>query len=305
MKISILILNWNRPQDTVAAIESCLMQKYDDFEIIVWDNASTDRSGEVLRERFAQCPKVRIHVADSNYGVAGGRNRAFAMAAGEILLSLDSDAVFESGDALANVAARLEADSAIGAISFEVKRSDGHLMWPFSRPAAEWRHKEFETIRVDGCAFATRREVFKKVGGFASHFSPYGAEDQHYAFNIIGHGWKVFYFPVVVVVHAFTPNGRTPLQFQMHVRNMLWTCMELFPGFQSFWGALKLAIRLFRDSWEQRQTADFFLGCFSALFHFSFARRRPMNRPDWKRFRALVNEDRRHVRASSVRAANI
>lgn len=298
MKISVVILNWNRPQDTIAAVQSTLKQDYPDFEVVIWDNASSDNSLTLLKSHFHSDPRVRLLVGAANYGVAGGRNRAFPASKGDVIFSLDSDAIFESPDALSKMAARLKNESTIGAISFEVKRPDGHLMWPFSRPASEWRQKEFETIRVDGCAFATPREVFVKSGGFAEHFSPYGAEDQHYAFKLIGLGYKVLYFPSVVVIHAFSPKGRTGLQFRMHVRNMLWTGMELFPFRHVFWATSKIAARLFMDARQQRQIHDFYNGLSLAISDFSWSRRSPMPRVAWKYFRGMVAEDKRLARSA-------
>ena len=293
MKISVVILNWNRPDDTIAAVESTLRQDFKSFDILVWDNASSDDSKRVLQSRLGGNPRVKLVFGDANYGVAGGRNRAFRLTDGEILLSLDSDAVFESGDALARVAECFAANSGVGATSFEVKRPDGHLMWPFARPAETWRYRDFETIRVDGCAFAVRRGIFDRSGGFAEHFSPYGAEDQHFAYKVIGLGYAVLYLPTVVVVHAFSMTGRTPVQFRMHVRNSLWVPLELFPMPHALLSAGKLALSLFGDAREQHRVSAFFSGACNALSPRVWSRREPISADRWKHLRSLVAEDKR------------
>ena len=292
MKVSVVILNWNRPSDTIKAVDSVLAQDYLHFDVTVWDNASTDDSKRILESRFGQDPRVRLIVSDANYGVAGGRNRAFPLAAGDLLLSLDSDAFFESPNALSLIAARMESDTSLGAVSFEVKRPDGHLMWPFSRPAAEWRSREFETIRVDGCAFAVRREAFVHVGAFAEHFSPFGAEDQHFAFKLIGDGYRILYLPSVAVVHVFSPKGRNAEQFAMHVRNMLWIPMELFPASRALFSVGKQGLSLLHDALEQRQLWAFVRGSWYALTGFRWGRRQPMDREVWRHLRQLIREDR-------------
>ena len=48
MKISVVILNWNRPEDTVKAADSVLAQDHPDFELVILDNASTDNSRAAL-----------------------------------------------------------------------------------------------------------------------------------------------------------------------------------------------------------------------------------------------------------------
>ena len=292
MKISVVILNWNRPQDTIAAVDSVLKQNYADFDVLVWDNASSDDSLQVLKNKFDRDPRAHIHASPRNEGVAGGRNRAFRLTTGEIIFSLDSDAIIEQPDALEKIAQHFRHDSKIGALSFEVKRSDGHLMWPFSRPASAWRYRSFETIRVDGCAFATPRSVFEKIGGFAEHFSPYGVEDRYFAHQVIGHGYKVIYFPDVVVTHAFTPKGRQPAQFMMHVRNSLLVPLELFPMPQGLASYIKSALGLFREALEQQRVPSFFKGFMKSLSDFQRSKRVPMQSEGWKHFRDLIRNEK-------------
>lgn len=292
MKISVIILNWNRPDDTLQAVQTTLAQRESDFEVLVWDNASSDDSRARLKQAFGREPRVRLLWGDANYGVAGGRNRAFREASGDILLSLDSDAVIETPDGLARMARVLEAEPDIGAVSFEVRRPDGHLMWPFARPAAAWRERRFDTIRVDGCSFATRRDLFERIGGFAEHFSPYGAEDQYYAFQVIGSGFRVVYFPEVKVIHAFTPKARQGKQFAMHVRNMVWMPLEVFPWPEGLLRAAAQARYLKSEAREQNQEGAYREGITDALRGFRWARRRPMSHSSAARVRSLIAEDK-------------
>lgn len=292
MRITVVILNWNRAHDTVEAVRSVLRQDYPDFEVLVWDNASSDDSQAVLNGSFANEPRVRLIWGQGNYGVAGGRNRAFAEATGELLFSLDNDATIETPGALTRIAEVMQCEPDIGALSFEVRRPDGHLMWPFSRPSATWREQRFDTIRVDGCSFVTPRAVFEQIGGFAEHFSPYGAEDQYYAYQVLGTGRRVVYFPEIKVIHAFSPKGRQGKQFAMHVRNMLWTPLELFPFPQNLIRAATQSLHLWRDAREQNQHAFFLAGLRDGCSNW-FRRRTPLSRTSWQTIRHLVAEDKK------------
>ena len=292
MKISVVILNWNRPEDTVKAADSVLAQDHPDFELVIWDNASTDDSRAALESRFGHEPKVRLLFADANYGVAGGRNRAFRETTGNLVFWLDSDAWLEDRRALNLVDKYFAEHPDAGAISCGVKRPDGHVMWPFSRPADEWWSREFDTIRVDGCSFAVRRGVYEKVGGFAEHFSPYGAEDRHFAFKVVGAGHRVVFFPSVYVTHAFAGHGRTSQQFAMHVRNMLLIPLELFPMPHNLLSASKLAAGLLREALEQRQGPAYFQGVVRAATDLRASNRRVMGRDGWNTLRRLISEDK-------------
>jgi GT2 family glycosyltransferase len=293
MKISAVVLNWNRPNDTIKAVNSLLCQDYSNLEVIIWDNNSSDNSRSVLMENFGGNSRVKLIFAPRNFGVAGGRNRAVRETDGDILFFLDSDAVIQTRDAFSQVVARLANDPGIGALSFEVVRPDGFLMWPFSRPVDEWRHKEFEAARVDGCAFAVRRVAFDKAGAFAEHFSPYGAEDLHFAYKLIDCEVRILYFPFAVAVHAFSPAGRTGIQFTMHVRNMLLIPLELFPVPHAYASCLKIAASLGRDAWVQHQRKDYLKGVWEALVGFTFLERIPIPRTCWQHLREIVKEEKR------------
>jgi glycosyltransferase involved in cell wall biosynthesis len=65
------------------AIESLLTQTYEDFELIITDNASTDRTEEICRGFAERDPRVRYERNPENLGAAGNFNRAFELARGE------------------------------------------------------------------------------------------------------------------------------------------------------------------------------------------------------------------------------
>ena len=88
--ISVLMLTYNREKMVGRAIESILAQTYRDFEFIIVDNGSTDRSGAVAEEYAARDSRIRvIHRARGNIGA--GRNTALDAARGEYLTFLDDD----------------------------------------------------------------------------------------------------------------------------------------------------------------------------------------------------------------------
>ena len=77
-------LNWNRPQDTLACVESLLAQTYDNLAVLVVDNGSTDDSVAQIGARF---PQVELIVNETNLGFGGGMNVGLrrALAAGQNL----------------------------------------------------------------------------------------------------------------------------------------------------------------------------------------------------------------------------
>ena len=88
--VSVLIANYNYAQYIGEAIEGVLNQTYQNFEIIVCDDGSTDNSLEVI-ERYAKLDKRVKYVAKENGGVASALNTAFAHSSGSVICLLDSD----------------------------------------------------------------------------------------------------------------------------------------------------------------------------------------------------------------------
>jgi glycosyltransferase involved in cell wall biosynthesis len=87
--ISIIIPAYNGERFIDKALDSILNQSYQDYEIIVINDGSTDRTAEVLQPYLSQ---IR-YIEQANQGVAAARNRGMALARGELVAFLDQDDV--------------------------------------------------------------------------------------------------------------------------------------------------------------------------------------------------------------------
>jgi GT2 family glycosyltransferase len=91
-RVTIVVLAWNRADDTIACLESLANARLDGARIMVVDNGSRDRTVERVRERF---PDVTVLALPTNRGYAGGNNAGItaALDAGaEGVLLLNNDA---------------------------------------------------------------------------------------------------------------------------------------------------------------------------------------------------------------------
>lgn len=88
--ISVIMLTYNRENMVGRAIESILNQSYRDFEFIIVDNGSDDRSGEIADTYAAKDDRIKvIHISKSNIGT--GRNTGLDAAKGEYITFIDDD----------------------------------------------------------------------------------------------------------------------------------------------------------------------------------------------------------------------
>lgn len=92
-KVSILLSNYNYGEYIGQAIESVLAQTYDNFELIICDDGSTDNSRQIIADYGRRDSRIQL-IAKGNGGQGSGFNVAFASSTGELICFLDSDDLF-------------------------------------------------------------------------------------------------------------------------------------------------------------------------------------------------------------------
>ena len=94
-RVSVIIPTYNRADLLGDAIGSVLAQSYQDFELIVADDGSTDHTAEIMAEAIASYgSRIRYLVLPHRGQPAAPRNSALAVATGEYISFLDSDDLY-------------------------------------------------------------------------------------------------------------------------------------------------------------------------------------------------------------------
>ena len=88
--ISLIITSYNRSAYLAATIESVLKQTYTNFELLLWDDGSTDLSPQIARYYALRDPRIRVKAAQ-HQGVAPTLKAAIAATSGQYLGWVDSD----------------------------------------------------------------------------------------------------------------------------------------------------------------------------------------------------------------------
>lgn len=90
--ISVIMLTYNREKYIARAIEAILKQTYYDFEFVIVDNGSSDRSGQIADEYARKDTRIKVlHIDKSSIG--HGRNIGIANAKGDYIAFVDDDDV--------------------------------------------------------------------------------------------------------------------------------------------------------------------------------------------------------------------
>ena len=86
--ISVVIPTYNRARQVEAALKSVLAQTYSEFEAIIVDDGSTDRTMEILRS--FRDSRIRVIQHAQNLGIVAALNRGLAEARGDLVARMDA-----------------------------------------------------------------------------------------------------------------------------------------------------------------------------------------------------------------------
>lgn len=116
MRFSIIIPVYNCEKYIEECVDSVLKQTYNDYEIIIINDGSTDNSYDIIRKKYKNMPKVKI-IDKSNTGVSDTRNLGIKEAKGEWIVFLDADDLIQEKclEKLSNI---INKNKEIEAISF-------------------------------------------------------------------------------------------------------------------------------------------------------------------------------------------
>lgn len=202
--ISAMMLVRDRADLLGPAIDSVLAQTEGDFELIIIDDASSDDSLAVARERAAADERIRVYANETPLGIPRSRNRALELARGDFLAICDSDDL-STPDRFARHSALLLADERLGGVGgaircFTEQPGEGEVpSWhwglrdgrpEFAFPAAMWR-----------------TEAVRQVRGFDPGFRV--AEDLDLAYRVAGAGYRLLRDDVVAVHYRVHPGNVT------------------------------------------------------------------------------------------------
>lgn len=87
--VSVVIPLYNKEQTVVHTLGTVIAQTYNNFEVIIVDDGSTDNSVQVIRDNFDD-KRIRI-IHQENGGVSSARNRGIEESKGELIAFLDAD----------------------------------------------------------------------------------------------------------------------------------------------------------------------------------------------------------------------
>jgi len=235
--LGIVIVNWNTRNLLQKCLQTVMASKGNfSFKVVVVDNASTDGSVDMVREQFSE---VEVIASEINGGFSYGNNLGLRLLgygdAGQaqtdapryaLLLNPDTEVPPES---LCKMVEFMDANPEVGMAGPKLllpdKTLDKACRRGFPTPTVAFYHfsglaklfpdsprfarynmtykdinEQTEVDSVVGAYMQVRREAIQQVGLLDEAFFMYG-EDIDWAYRVKSFGWKVVYYPEVIVWH--------------------------------------------------------------------------------------------------------
>jgi hypothetical protein len=224
--VSFSITNYNTKDLLGSCIDSVIKGvKGHSYEIIVVDDASSDGSAAMIREKY---PQVKVIENEINKGYVRSNNIGIRASSGRYIMSLNSDTVVLVGS-IDKIIRFLDNNPDAGAAGPKLLNSDGSIQGQarrgFPTPLNSFFYfsglsrlfpkshlmggylltylDDRTTTEVDslcGAAMIVKRDIIDKVGLMDESYFMYG-DDIDWCYRIKQAGWKVYYLPEAEVIH--------------------------------------------------------------------------------------------------------
>jgi GT2 family glycosyltransferase len=234
MLLSIITLNYKKPELTAVCLESLYKQFGEEFkaekiELIIVDNDSQDGSVEKLQDAIqkADYKNIKLIANNENGGFAKGNNAGAKSAKGDFLLFLNNDTVVKDRGLL-EMADYLSQHEDVTILGGQLRNSDGSLQASTGKfytlfnafllllgmqkfGLLDKSPDEIGTVDwVKGGLLMIRKEAFESLKGFDEKIFMY-TEDMELCYRASQMGKKILFYPKVNVIHA--EHGSTNRSF--------------------------------------------------------------------------------------------
>ena len=238
-RVLVIVVHWRNPELTARCLESLARGTYSAADLLLVDNASSDRPGPELK---ATIPGLEVLELDTNRLYAGGVNlgleRAYARGY-DYALMMNND-VEAAPDLVERLTEMAESDPRIGLVGPKIFFADprdriwsagGRIDWwsgmshhrGLRKPdGPEW-DAPADVDYLTGACILIRRRVLAEVGTFDEDYVMY-AEDADYCVRARAHGFRVVYAPRARLWHevsAASGGGLTAYKMYHRVRSNL------------------------------------------------------------------------------------
>ncbi len=237
-KVTIGVVTYNGKDVIKPCLDSLLTQSYQNFQILVIDNASTDGTPEWINQNY---PQVQVIYLTRNLGPSPARNFAIRNTPdNQLTLLVDDDAILHK-DCLAHLvdAYIMYPDSAVFSPSLVYDNQPDQIQYQgtfihYTAEAIHPNHNQslqegFQEITPIHAANTTCMLVVKNAAQAVDFFDEdyfFGRTDGEFTFRLTLSGWKLYCAPKAICYHKVKERGLSKVFYQ--VRNRWFFILSLY-----------------------------------------------------------------------------
>lgn len=185
-----------------AAIRSVRAQNYQNWELCIVDDCSTDQRVHAYLKTIKE-ERIKIQFQDKNGGISEATNAAAALASGEYLILMDNDDEL-APHALYEFYKRIQkTDADILYSDQDIIDQDGNHREPFHKP--DWSYDLLLSQMYIGHLLGFRRSLFEKIGGFRGEYN--GSQDYDLMLRLVEQTHKIEHIPQILYYWRALPSS--------------------------------------------------------------------------------------------------
>jgi glycosyltransferase involved in cell wall biosynthesis len=221
MLVSIVMPAYNAGLFIENAIGSIIAQEYQNWELLIADDGSTDNTRQIV-DRYLD-PRIKSFHNESNLGYLKACNKVLALCRGQFITFQDADD-WSAPDRLSKQLAAFENNSELGIVGTWARYQtlQGAILREKKTPVSHeeiyqhmWQRNPF-----CGASIMVRKEVYDAIGGYKEYFDRIGNEDYDWAMRIVERfkaaNLPEFLYFVQVTANSISRNIRSPRQLISH-----------------------------------------------------------------------------------------
>ncbi len=196
-KVSVVIATYNEARTLESCLQSLLKLRYPDYEVIVVNDGSTDRSEAIIQQYPFRA------ITTPNRGVSAARNEGMCMATGEIIAYTDGDASVDPDWLSYLVTTIMESNVAgVGGPNLVPPEDSWVAKCVYRSPGGPTQVMLDDRLaeHIPGCNMAFWRWALGEIGGFDRIFRK-AADDVDLCWRILERGYRIGFSPSAVVWH--------------------------------------------------------------------------------------------------------
>lgn len=209
--VSIIMPCYNAERYVAQSIESVLAQTYQNWELLITDDGSTDKSVEIVSKYCIKDDRISILVPDEHQGIARTRNMSIARAKGKFVAFLDSDDIWYPEKLEKQVGYMLENDVAFTYSSYEIIDAQCNSKNRVVKDAGVVSYKKYLRNTIICCGTVVVDK--EKTGHFATPIIK-TSEDMSLWLSIMKRGFDAYPVPGPLHKYRITPGSASSNKFK-------------------------------------------------------------------------------------------